>query len=109
MNIRQNNVSFSATYVPFKQNKSFDKVIESIEPYFELRGFGISKAESIRNKISLSQAGIGLNEEGLVLVGKDREADEFISRMIDKNNVKSKYVEDTPVTDFKDGVIDLLI
>ncbi len=100
--------NFTSSYV--KTSKmALSKLTDSIDPYFELKGYANMTTDKIRNAIKLNQAGIGIQDKGLVIVGKDREADEFISRMLTKANIDHKYVEDTPVTKFDGPTIDLTI
>lgn len=99
-------VNFTSTLVPYS-NKSFSKIVDSVSDYFQLRGYGNLNAKGIRDKINLGQAGIGLTDEGLLFVGKDREADVFISKQLAKVEPDAKYVQDTPKTVFKEPIIDL--
>lgn len=99
-------VNFTSTLVPYS-NKPFAKIVDSVSDCFQLRGYGNLNAKGIRDKIHLGQAGIGLDKEGLLFVGKDREADEFIARQLKKVEPDAKYVQDTPETVFDGPVIDL--
>ena len=62
------------------------KIIDSVGDYFQLRGYGNLTAKGIREKIKLGQAGIGLTDEGLLFVGKDREADVLFQDNLKKLN-----------------------
>ena len=65
--------------------------------------------QKIREKIDLGQAGIGLHKDGYTVVGKDREADEFIARQLCPESFHINYTQDTPETVFKGPVLDLNI
>jgi len=106
MNTNYNNVNFSSTHVPAK---SAFKAIDTIAPYFELKGINTNSLNRTRKSLNGSQAGISLEKDGLKFVGKDREADSFISRMLKKNNIESNYVQDTPETKFEGDIIDFNI
>lgn len=95
-----NNVSFGSVRLPFN-DIPFQKPLDRIKPYFELKGFGNSTPAKVRDEINLSQAGVLINKDGIYLVGKDRDADKFIARQIKEGNIEHTYIEDTPKTKFE--------
>lgn len=106
MNTNYSNVNFSSSYIP--ANKvPVAKVLNTVSPYFEIQGFGDRSVNMIRNKIHSSQVGVGLKKNEMVLVGKDRESDNFIAKMLKKNNIELKYIQDTPETNNKNNSINI--
>lgn len=108
MNTNYSNTNFSSSYIPIKKIP-VTKVLDSVSPYFEPQGFGNKSVNAIRNKINSSQVGIGIRKNEIVLVGKDRNADTLISLLLKKNNIESKFVQDTTKTKINSSAIDVII
>ena len=79
------------------------KVIDTLNDYFEVKGFGKETASVLREKISGVQAAVGFDKKGLLVVGKDKSADNFIGRVLKEIDPDVKYVDDAPEMKF-DGV-----
>ena len=108
MNTNYSNTNFSSSYIPMKKIP-VTKVLDSVSPYFEPQGFGNKSVNAIRKKINSSQVGIGIRKNEVVLVGKDRNADTLISLLLKKNNIESKFVQDTTKTKINSSAIDVII
>lgn len=102
-----NNLAFKSIHLPYN-NIPVKKPHDLIKPYFELKGYINTTPAKIRTEITEAQAGIAINKDSLTIVGKDREADEFIARQMKKGNIEHKYVQDTPETIFEDPVFEIL-
>lgn len=103
-----NNLSFQSIHIPAKKI-ALSKPLDLIESCFELKGFANSNPAKVREQIHLGQAGVLLDKNGITLVGKDREADEFIARQMTKGNIEHTYVQDTPETKFDGPIIDFTV
>ena len=102
-----NQQNFTSTFIPYKSNIKL--TAGNLDKYFELKGFGKLLPDEIRAKINLNQVGIGHDEKGLIIVGKDREADNFIGRIMKKEHPSITHIEDTPETVFDGQIIDMMI
>lgn len=108
MNTNYSNTNFSSSYIPMKKIP-VAKVLDSVSPCFEPQGFGNKSVNAIRNKINSSQVGVGIRKNEIVLVGKDKASDNFISQLLKKNNIESKFVQDATETKFNSSAIDMTI
>jgi len=109
MQINNNNtLSFQSVHLPIR-DIPLSKPLDLIESCFELKGFANSNPAKVREQINLGQAGVLLHDKGITLVGKDREADEFIARQMAKGNIEHTYVQDTPETKFDGPIIDFTV
>ena len=94
MNTVQSHTSFTSTILPVSKGKS-GKVINELSKYFEVKGLGGSAA-AMRDSINLGQAGVGFGKDGMVFVGKEKSADNFIHRVIKNIDSNAKFVDDAP-------------
>ena len=108
MQIQNNSPAFTSVHLPYKKIP-LSKPLDLIEPYFELKGFCNIAPEKVRAQITGTQAGVVINKNELSLIGKDREAEEFIARQMKKGNMEHTYVQDTPETKFEGPIIDMTI
>lgn len=99
--------NFTSTFIPYKAKLPVTTISEKLSPFFELRGFGGKTINEIRNSIKLNEAGVNIGENGITLVGKNREADNFIAIQM-KNVQLAKYVQDTPATKFDSKPFDII-
>lgn len=98
---------FTSIKIPYDKNIYVADVAKRINKYFTLKGFGDLSPQELRNEIDLSQAAMGINKDCVTIVGKDREADSFLARILKPISPKIEYVEDTPETVFKGPVFDI--
>ena len=101
--------SFTSTFVPSNAKLNFLKASDKLSEYFEVKGFMGLTPDKVREKIQLSQVGINYSKEGFWAVGKDREADEFVARVLRKDELLANYTQDTPETRFEGQIFDLTI
>lgn len=102
--------NFTSTYIPKISKYNWNDAALKLNNYFELKGFGKTTPQKMREQIKLGQAGIGFDEKGsgtTIIVGKDREADEFIARQLRPEDIHINYIQDTPETVFKGEPINL--
>ncbi|MCR5265663.1 MAG: hypothetical protein K6E29_03610 [Cyanobacteria bacterium RUI128] len=95
MNNIQSRPSFTSTIIPKASMKNCGKFVDALESSFELKGLGAS-VENIRNQMTLGQAGFGFCKDGMVVVGKDKSADNFIFRTIKAIDKDVKFIDDAP-------------
>ena len=106
MNSISNNNSqpqFTSSIIPYSSRKPLNTYLKPLNDYFEVKGFGKETASVLREKISGAQAAVGFDKKGLLVVGKDKSADNFIGRVLKEIDPAVKYVDDAPEMKF-DGV-----
>lgn len=102
--------NFTSTFVPKTAKTTLKTAAETLNHYFTVKGFGGNMSiQRIRDRIALDQAGIRLEKDGFTVIGKDREADEFIARTLRKDDLFINYTQDTPETKFEGPIFDLTI
>lgn len=101
--------NFTSTFVPKTAKLSYLKIADKLDKYFYVKGFGDTTPQKMREQINLSQAGISINKDGVTVVGKDREADEFIAKQLRPEDIRINYIEDTPKTVFDNPIFDITI
>lgn len=111
MNINQTNSqpNFTSSIIPYKSQKSLNDYVSKLNKYFDVKGFGNESPKALREKIDYSQAAIGFSKDGLVVVGKDNSADNFIGRILKKVDPDVKFIDDAPIEESNGPVIDLTI
>lgn len=109
MNVSRTNSqqNFTSTLIPYSSKKLVHTYLEPLNQYFIVRGFGNESVEALRNKINLSQAAIGFRDDGLIVVGKEKSADNFIGRILKKVDSDVKYVDDAPEMKVDGPVLDI--
>lgn len=109
MNVSRTNSqqNFTSTLIPYASKKPVSFYLSPLKDFFELKVFGKESPEALRDKIKLSQAAIGFNKDGLLVVGKDRGADNFIGRILKKVDSDVKYVDDAPEMKVDGPVLDI--
>ena len=107
MNNVQSHTSFTSTVLPITKGKSGSKVINELSRYFELKGLGGS-ASVMRDSISLGQTGVGCSKDGMLFVGKEKSADQFIHRVIKQFDSNAKYIDDAPEMKVDGPVLEIL-
>lgn len=95
MNNIQSRPSFTSTIIPKASVKNYGKFVDALESSFEIKGLGAS-IESMRNQMNLGQAGFGFYKGGMVIVGKDKSADNFIYRTVKAIDKDVKFIDDAP-------------
>ena len=111
MNINRTNSqqNFTSTLIPYASKKPVSFYLSPLKDFFELKGFGKESPEALRDKIKLSQAAIGFNKDGLLVVGKDRGADNFIGRILQKLDSNVKHVDDAPELEINGPELNIMI
>lgn len=105
--INNNQLSFQSTFVHAK-NVPMKKPLDALKSTFELQGFSKSTPAKVREKINGNQVGILISKDGMNFVGKDREADKFIARKLTEAHIDNTYIQDTPESNFNDGVFTII-
>lgn len=98
--------NFTSTFVPSNAKLNVLKASDKLSKYFEVKGFVGLTPDKVREEIKLSQVGINWSKEGFWAVGKDREADEFVARVLRNDELLANYTQDTPVTKFEGQIFD---
>ena len=108
MNNIQSSPSFTSTIIPPKAAKSFGKFVDELDRYFEVKGLNGS-AEKMRSQINLGQTAIGFSKDGIVVVGKDKSADNFIYRTLKGINKDVEFINDAPEIKVDGPVFDFTV
>lgn len=95
MNNIQSRPAFTSTVIPNQPMKNAEKYVNQINRYFDVKGI-FGSPEKVRKSIDLGQAGVTASKEGLVVVGKDKAADNFIFRRLKEIDKNVKYIDDAP-------------
>ena len=102
--------SFTSSIIPLKtNNRNISDYFKPLDQYFECKAFNRESVKELVDKIDLNQAGIAFHDEGLLVVGKDKSADNFIGRLLKKIDSNVKYTDDVPELKLDGPVIDLEI
>lgn len=111
MNVNRTNSqpNFTSSIIPYTSTKPLSHYFKTLDKYFTLKGFGKESPEALREKIDFSQAAIGFDKKGMLVVGKDKSDDRFIGRVLKEIDPDVKFIDDAPEIEIDGPVIDLFI
>ena len=117
MQINNSTQSFGSTRLNLAKNTPITKITETLQPFFELKGFGhtandsfVKNPQAFADKITGTQVAIVPSKNGFVIIGKDGGAggaDTFIGKVLkEKFGDAANFTDDIAPSKFEGEIID---
>lgn len=79
----------------FTNASTLNKYTDAIKPHFEIKGFGgTTPMQKIHEKLKPTQAAFIYNRDGITVLGKTKEADTLIGKLLKSVDSGVQYSDD---------------